>query len=394
LRGTSLQSITFAIVSASASIRGRPVPREPLTIPCRVESLSVLNADGVLDAALEPRLPESDLLRLYRTMLASRRLDERCLHLQRQGRMGTYGPSKGQEAASLGVAYALEADDWLVPTFRETAGLLWRGWAMHTWMQYWGGFEAGNEVPPNVNDLPVCVPIASQCQYGMGIAWGCKLRGEQRVCATFCGDGGTSEGDFHEALNLAGVFNLPLVMVVQNNQWAISIPRCCQTASQSIAQKAVAYGFDALQVDGNDILAMVVAAREAVEKARTGGGPTLIEAVTYRLAMHTTADDPKKYRRDEEVKEWEPRDPLIRYKAYLQKKGLLSEKVERVIDEEIAAELEREVQAYESYRFDPTDFLKQQLAEMTPELRAQYAELKRYLESRQPPTATPQPARR
>jgi pyruvate dehydrogenase E1 component alpha subunit len=370
------------------------VPREPIHIPCRVESLSVLSPDGQLDTQLEPKIPDADLLRLYRTMLASRRLDERCLMLQRQGRMGTYGPSKGQEAASLGVAYVLDKDDWLVPTFRETAGLLWRGWAMHTWMQYWGGFEAGNEVPPNVNDLPVCVPIASQCQYGMGIAWGCKLRGEKRVAAVFCGDGGTSEGDFHEALNFAGVYNLPLVTVVQNNHWAISIPRCNQTACHTIAQKAIAYGFDALQVDGNDLLAMVVATREAVEKARTGGGPTLIEAVTYRLAMHTTADDPKKYRKDEEVKEWEPRDPLIRFRAYLERKNLLTEKVQKVIDEEIAAELEREVAVYENYRFDPAAFLNHQYAELTPELRAQAAELKAWLESRkQPPAAKAHPAR-
>ncbi len=365
------------------------MPREPIAIPHRLESLSVLTADGQLDAALEPAVPDADLLKLYKTMLASRRLDERCLMLQRQGRMGTYGPSKGQEAAALGVAYAMRPDDWLVPTFRETAGLLWRGWPMHTWMLYWGGFEAGNAVPDGVNDLPICVPIASQCQYGMGIAWGCKLRGDGRVCVTFCGDGGTSEGDFHEALNFAGVYNLPLVMVVQNNQWAISIPRCNQTRSPTIAQKAIAYGLDGLQVDGNDLLSMIVATREALEKARTGGGPTLIEAVTYRLAMHTTADDPKKYRGEEEVKEWEPRDPLIRLARYLrERKQILSDKVQQVIDEEIAAELDREVRAYESYRSDPAEFLRHQYAELTPDLAAQLAELEARLGRREEKTNT------
>ena len=360
------------------------MPREPLPISTRLETLSVLTADGRLDRALEPAVPPADLRRLYKTMLAARRLDERCLMLQRQGRMGTYGPSKGQEAASLGVAYALERDDWLVPTFRELAGLLWRGWPMHTWMLYWGGHEAGNAVPAGLNDLPICVPIASQCQYGMGIAWGCKLRGDGRVCVTFCGDGGTSEGDFHEALNFAGVYNLPLVMVVQNNHWAISIPRSCQTRSATIAQKAVAYGIDGHQVDGNDLLAVIVATREAVEKARTGGGPTLIEAVTYRLSMHTTADDPKKYRTDAEVREWEPRDPLPRFRAYLQKKKLLDAKIEKVIEEEITAELEAAVRQYEQQTVDPTEFLRHVLAEPTPELRAQLAELEAHLAARRP----------
>jgi pyruvate dehydrogenase E1 component alpha subunit len=355
------------------------VPREPLKITPRVEALSVLSADGELDQDLEPHLPETDLRRLYKTMLAARRLDERCLMLQRQGRMGTYGPSKGQEAASLGVAYVLQSSDWFVPTFRELAGVLWRGWKMHTWMQYWGGFEAGNEIPPDVNDLPICVPIASQCQYGMGLAWACKLRGNGQVAAVFCGDGGTSEGDFHEAMNFAGVFALPMLMVVQNNQWAISVPRCCQTASQTIAQKALAYGFDGMQVDGNDLLAVIVAIREAVEKARTGGGPTLLELVTYRLAMHTTADDPKKYRTEEEVKFWEKRDPLPRFERYLRSKNLLDDKIQRVIDEEIAGELDTAVHHYESSRVDPTAFLRHVYAEMTPELAAQLSYLREYL---------------
>lgn len=355
------------------------MPREPIAIAPRVESLSVLCPEGRLDPDLEPKLSETDLRRLYKTMLCARRLDERCLMLQRQGRIGTFGPSKGQEAASLGVAFVLEKDDWLVPSFRETAALLWRGWPIGTLLLFWGGHEAGNRAPDGINDLPTAVPIASQCQYGMGLAWGCKLRGQQRVCATFCGDGGTSEGDFHEALNFAGVFNLPLVTVIQNNHWAISIPRSRQTRSQTIAQKAVAYGFDGLQVDGNDILAVIVATGEAVEKARTGGGPTLIEAVTYRLMMHTTADDPKKYRKEEEVQEWEPRDPLPRFRAYLQKKGLLDEKVARVIDEEIAAELDDGVRQYEAYKHDPLELFDHMYAQRTPELERQRSELRAYL---------------
>ncbi len=355
------------------------MPREPLKVPIRLESLSVLTADGKLDSALEPQLPETDLRGLYRTMLASRRLDERCLQLQRQGRMGTYGPSKGQEAASLGAAYALKREDWLVPSFRETAGLLWRGWPMHHIMLWWGGHEAGNQIPPNINDLPMCVPIASQCQYGMGIAWGCKLRGEGRVCLTFCGDGATSEGDFHEAMNFAGVYNLPLIMLVQNNHWAISLPRSCQTASPTIAQKAVAYGIEGVQVDGNDLLAVIVATREAAEKGRTGGGPTLIEAVTYRLSMHTTADDPRKYRQEEEVKQWEPRDPLPRFSRYLRDQGVLDDQRQSAIEAEIARELDAEVQRYLSAAANPLEMFSHMYSEQTPELRRQEAELRAYL---------------
>ncbi len=358
------------------------MPRAPLKVSCRLETLSVLSPEGQLDATLEPKVSDADLRKLYKTMLAARRLDERCLMLQRQGRMGTYGPSKGQEAASLGAICCLDKNDWLIPAFREIAGMMWRGWPMHTWMLYWGGFEAGNFAPEGVNDLPTCVPIASQCQYGMGIAWGCKLRGKGQVAMAFCGDGATSEGDFHEAMNFAAVYNLPMIMVIQNNHWAISIPRKSQTAAATLAQKAVAYGMDGVQVDGNDMLAMITATREAIEKARTGGGPTLIEAVTYRLAMHTTADDPKKYRTEAEVREWEPRDPLPRFQNYLKKKGLLDDKVQQVIDEEIASELDQAVKNYESHKFDPIEFFDYQYAELTPDLARQKEELRAYLESK------------
>lgn len=360
------------------------MPRHEMKFSPRVESLSVLSADGELDEELEPQIADADLRRLYKAMLTARRLDERCLMLQRQGRVGTFGPCKGQEAASLGVAYALDGDDWFVPSFRETAGLMWRSFPLQRFMLFWGGHEAGNEVPQGVNCLPTSVPIASQCQYAMGIAWGCKLRGNGQICSVFCGDGGTSEGDFHESLNFAGVYNLPLVMIIQNNHWAISIPRSAQTASQTIAQKAIAYGLDGLQVDGNDILAMIVATREAAEKARTGGGPTLIEAVTYRLAMHTTADDPTKYRKPEEVAEWEPRDPLPRFEKYLRKKSLLDDKVHNEIEQEIKEEIDEAVRTYEEYKLDPYELFHHMYAEQTPELKKQEAELRAQLEGPAP----------
>jgi pyruvate dehydrogenase E1 component alpha subunit len=356
------------------------VPREIFNIPGRIEKIEILAPDGSVDKKLEPRLPDKDLQKLYRYMLFTRLLDERCLHLQRQGRIGTYGPCKGQEATPLGVVYHLKKEDWFVPTYRELPGYLWRGWPVDRYMLWWGGHEIGSSVPEGINDTPICVPIASQVQYGAGIAWGSKLRKDGTIVACFCGDGGTSEGDFHEGLNFASVFKVPMVMVVQNNQWAISVPRHKQTASQTIAQKAVAYGMDAFIVDGNDILAVIVAAGEAVEKARKGGGPTLIEAITYRLAMHTTADDPKKYRSEEEVKAWEKKDPLPRFQLYLRGKKLLDDKIQAVMEEEIRKELDTAVAKYELYRHDPYEMFKHMYAEMTPELRKQLEEFRRHME--------------
>jgi len=303
------------------------------------------------------------------------------IRLQRQGRIGTIGPAIGQEAASLGPAFVLGKNDWMIPSFRELAGMLCRGWPIEKLILWWGGNEFGCQVPEGLNDLPTCVPIATQCLHAAGVAWGCKLNGDGGVALGFVGDGGTSEGDFHEAMNCAGVFQLPLVMVVQNNQWAISLPRAKQTASPTIAQKALAYGFNGIQVDGNDILAMIVAAGEAVQRARTGGGPTLIEAVTYRLGPHTTADDPKKYRQDCEVEEWKPRDPLMRFWTYLHQRGGLSEKDREQIEEEVAQEITAAIERAESFEPDVLEPFRHCLSTMPNHLQAQYKEFQEYLEA-------------
>ncbi len=355
------------------------MPRARIDLDNYVESLSVLAADGTIDDNFDPQLSDEDLRKLYRAMLLARRFDERMLRLQRQGRVGTYGPTLGQEAASLGPAYVLQKDDWYVPSFRELAGMLYRGWPMDRVLLWWGGNEAGAAVPDGMRDLPFCVPVSTQCQYGAGIAWGCKLRREPSVALAFVGDGGTSEGDFHEAMNCAGVFGLPLVMVVQNNQWAISLPRIKQTASPTIAQKALAYGFNGIQADGNDILAMIVAAREAVERARSGGGPTLIEAVTYRLGVHTTADDPKKYRCEDEVEQWKPRDPLIRFWAYIRNRGIMDEKAAEILENEIAEQISAAVEKAEAYVPDPEEPFRHCFAELPNHLREQYREFQAYM---------------
>lgn len=357
------------------------MPRGKIELENYVESLSILDADCNLDASLEPKLEPQELRKILRGMLLARRYDERMLKLQRQGRIGTYGPALGQEAASLGPAYVLSRNDWLVPSFREPAAMLYRGWPMERLILWWGGNEIGARTPDGVRDTPICVPVASQCLYAAGIAWACKLRHDGTVALCFVGDGGTSEGDFHEAMNVAGAFNLPLVCIIQNNQWAISLPRKKQSASSTLAQKAISYGFNGIQVDGNDILAMVSASGEAVDRARRGGGPTIIEAVTYRLGVHTTADDPKKYRTEDEVEQWKCRDPLSRYYKYLKKRGVLDDKARDVMEEEIAAEITAAVENAERYEPDILEPFQHCFETMPNYLEAQLGEFRAYLDT-------------
>src|SRR5499433_497632 len=317
------------------------MPRTPLEPRFTVDYLSVLDAEGNLDASLDPRLPGEELKRLYRAMLLARRLDERMVRLQRQGRIGTFAPIKGQEASQLGTVACLSPTDWMVPSFRETASMIWRGWPIEKLLLFFSGHLEGGQPAPDQHDLPIAIPVATQIPHAVGLAYAAQYRGDDVVVMTYFGDGATSEGDFHEALNFAGVWHVPVVFVCQNNQWAISVPLKKQTHSRTIAQKALAYGLPGLQVDGNDVLAVYAAAREAVGRARAGDGPTLIECVTYRLGVHTTADDPTKYRSEEEVREWERKDPLTRFVEYLRKKNLLEDGLEQEVDAEIAAAVKR-----------------------------------------------------
>src|SRR5216110_2875674 len=304
------------------------MPRTILEPRSHVEYLSILDSDGNLDAALEPRLSPAELKSLYRAMLLGRRFDERMVRLQRQGRIGTFAPIKGQEASQLGSVAVLRPTDWMVPSFRETAAMLWRGWPIEKLLMTFAGQIEGCQPAPEQHDLPITIPVGTQLPHAVGLAYAAQYRGDDVVVMAYFGDGATSEGDFHEALNFAGVWHVPVVFVCQNNQWAISVPLKKQTNSKTIAQKALAYGVPGLQVDGNDVLAVYAASQEAVARAREGDGPTLIECVTYRLGVHTTADDPTKYRTAEEVAEWERKDPLTRFTAYLKKKRLLEEGLE------------------------------------------------------------------
>jgi pyruvate dehydrogenase E1 component alpha subunit len=354
------------------------MPRTQIEPQFPTERLSILDSDGTLDAKLEPTLSPDDLKRLYRAMVLGRRLDERMLKLQRQGRIGTFAPIKGQEASQIGSVFTLRPTDWMVPSFRETASMLWRGWPIEKILALFAGRLEGSRPDPEQRDLPITIPVATQLPHAVGIAYGIQYRGEDAVVMAYFGDGATSEGDFHEACNFAGVWHVPVVFVCQNNQWAISVPLKKQTNSRTIAQKALAYGFPGIQVDGNDVLAVYAASRDAVLKARAGEGPTLIECVTYRLGVHTTADDPTKYRSDEEVKAWEQKDPLTRFRAYLEKKNLLDGSVEAEVDEEIARAVER----FEAMPpADPLGMFDHAYAELPPDVAAERAELAERLEA-------------
>jgi pyruvate dehydrogenase E1 component alpha subunit len=268
--------------------------------------------------------------------------------------------------------FSLRPKDWMVPSFRETASMIWRGWPIEKLLLFFAGHLEGGQPAPDQHDLPITIPVATQLPHAVGLAYAAQYRGDDIVVMAYFGDGATSEGDFHEALNFAGVWHVPVVFVCQNNQWAISVPLKKQTHSRTIAQKALAYGLPGIQVDGNDVLAVYAAAREAVERARAGDGPTLIECVTYRLGVHTTADDPTKYRSEAEVAMWEQKDPLTRFRAYLEKRNLLEEGLEQAVDEEIAEAVRRFESAPPA---DPLTMFDHVYADMPPHLQAERDEL-------------------
>jgi pyruvate dehydrogenase E1 component alpha subunit len=347
--------------------------------PLRGRMLQILDKDGNVDNILEPDIPDGLLIRAYKTMVLARTADEKAVKLQRQGKLGAYPPSKGQEASQLGPALAMADKDWLVWAFRELAALLWRGVPIWRAYLYWMGNEEGSNYPENVRVTPSAVPVSSQIPHAVGLSYASKLRKEASATVVYFGDGGTSEGDFNEGLNFAGVFKTPTVFVCQNNQYAISLPRSRQTAARTIAQKALAFGFPGIQVDGNDILAMYAAGKEALERARRGDGPTLIESYTYRLGDHTTSDDATRYRLDQEVKEWTERDPIKRFKIYLEKKGLWTDGAEKETLAWAQATVEEEVKKAQSFPSPAIDeVFEHTYAEMPPELREQIEALRQW----------------
>ncbi|SCZ06491.1 pyruvate dehydrogenase (acetyl-transferring) E1 component subunit alpha [Alkaliphilus peptidifermentans] len=350
--------------------------------PLEGKMLSITDVEGnIINKELMPQLEDKRLLDLYKMMLLTKVADTKALQYQRQGRMLTYAPNRGQEAAQLGAIAATEDRDWMVPAFRELGAWLYKGVSLEQIYLYWYGSEMGSKFPENVKMLPVSVPIASQINHAAGLAMASKYKGEDHVTMAFVGDGGTSHGEFHEGMNFAAVFDAPLIVIIQNNQYAISVPRHAQTKTKTLAEKAIAYGIPGIQVDGNDIFAMYVAAKEAVERARRGEGPTLIEAVTYRLGPHTTSDDPTIYREDSEVEEWAKKDPIIRFKNYLINKDLWSEEedVKQTEDyEEFVNETFRKVE--NSGETPLEDIFLYHYETMTPNLEEQLEEYRGYLE--------------
>jgi len=294
------------------------------------DMLRVIANDGHADPATDPKLSKDEALALYRFMVLERTLDTRMLSLQRQGRIGFYGPSLGQEAAIVGAAFAMEPRDWIFPQYREPGAALVRGMPLsHLVAQFFGNALdpiQGRQMPCHYayragNFMSISSVVGSQIPLAVGAAWAATIRKDPVACLVYFGDGGTSTADFHVGMNFAGVFHAPVVFLCNNNQWAISLPVARQTASETIAQKAAAYGFDGVRVDGMDALAVVAAVRDAQRKARAGGGPTLVEAVTYRLGPHSSSDDPTRYRDEKEVEAWRRHDPIDLLRTHLVAKG-------------------------------------------------------------------------
>jgi 2-oxoisovalerate dehydrogenase E1 component alpha subunit len=310
-------------------------------------STRVLNPAGEIVGALPAYANEADgLVALYRAMVLTRTFDAKAIALQRTGRLGTYASSLGQEAVAVGVAAAMHSEDVLLPSFREHGAQLWRGVTLRELFLYWGGDERGNDFAGPREDFPNCVPVGSQAPHAVGVALAFRLRGQARAAVCIFGDGATSKGDVAEALNVAGVWKVPAVFIVNNNGWAISVPRAKQTAAKTLAQKAAAAGIPGEQVDGNDVVAVRAVVERALARARAGEGPSLIEAVTYRLSDHTTADDASRYRDDADVTPHWVEEPLSRLRNYLVRSGMW----ERDKEEALLLQCSREVeQAAEEY---------------------------------------------
>jgi len=333
----------------------------------------ILGPDGrVVDGATVPDIPEDELVEMYEEMRYARVLDERATSLHRQGRMGTYPPLQGQEAAQVASTHALADTDWLSFQYREHGAVVVRGLS-EEYLRYWMGHEAGNEWLADKRIFPINISIGSHLPHATGMAWAAKLRGDDLAVACHFGDGATSEGDFHEALNFAGVFDAPAIFVCNNNQYAISVPRERQTASQTIAQKADAYGIPGVQVDGMDPLAVYAVTREAVERAKAAdpdaGRPSLIEAVMYRLGAHTTVDDPSAYRDDAEVEAWREKDPIPRMETFLKERGLLDDEEVAAIGQRARDEIAELVDAAEAVEPDPSAMFEHVYADTPPRVR-------------------------
>ncbi len=346
-----------------------------------VEPFRIIDVDGTFDSRNEPKLPVDVLKEAYRHLILVRTLDTRMLTLQRQGRIGFYVPSIGEEASQVGSAMALEKDDWIFPAYREPGSALWHGFPFELLVAQTFGNSLdpmkGRQMPnhygmKSINFVTASSPVGTQIPMGVGAAWAAKIRGDPIVVLIYFGDGATSQGDFHAGMNFAGVFKTPTVMFCKNNHWAISVPVSRQTASPTLASKADAYGFEGLRVDGNDLLAVYAATKAATDRARAGGGPTMIEAVTYRMGPHSSSDDPTRYRPKEEVEYWQLRDPIERMRRYLDVKGIWTKDWDDALRQEIDDLLSETIRRVEKAPPPSLETLFTDVfEELTPQLREQ-----------------------
>ncbi len=351
------------------------MPRESMKF--EIEIMSVLDENGHADENLMPAVSGEHIKVMYEAMLFARLVDDRLLKLQREGRCGTYAPSLGQEATQVGSAFALRDDDWMFPYFREIGAHIVRKMPLANYLLYWMGDERGMKIPENINDFMICVPVSTQVPHAVGAAFALRHQKKSSAVLVYLGDGATSKGDFHEGMNFAGVFQLPVVFVCQNNQYAISVPVERQTASKTLAQKAVAYGFPGIKVDGNDVLAVYAATKTALENARAGKGPTFIECFTYRMGDHTTSDDASRYRSAEELESWKKKDPIERLRKYMESRRLWTADYDAALRKDIGERIEQAVKEAESKPEQTIDDMFSYTYEkMPPSLQEQLKEAK------------------
>jgi pyruvate dehydrogenase E1 component alpha subunit len=336
-----------------------------------------MDENGVIDESLMPKeLTENKLKELYHLMILVRTFDDKMFKLQRSGKIGTYAQVKGEEASEVGSAFALEPNDWMIPSFRETGVSLTRKMDMVRIIQGWRGDTRALKGLKGSHDLPIAIPVGSQTLYATGIAWASKIRNLREAAIVYFGDGASSEGDFFEAMNFAGTFKIPIVFFCQNNQWAISTSRKTQTAAETIAQKGIGAGITSLQVDGNDIVAVYKVVKEALERGKNGEGPTLIESVTYRLGDHTTSDDASRYRSVEELNYWLARDPIERLKKYFRKVGTWDEGYGQWVQETVSREIDEAIdKAMQIGKPGPEELFDNIWSSMPKELAQQKEEL-------------------
>lgn len=344
------------------------------------ELIQVMDPEGRVDESAIKGISETDINEMYRLMVFTRLWNTKALSLQRQGRLGTLASVRGQEAANVGMGLALGPKDWFCPAFREYGAFFARGADPVAMFQHWGGDERGARPPKDSRMLPVCITVGSHLCHAAGIAWGAKIREDRLAVLSSSGDGSTSQGDFHESLNFAGVFALPVVFAIQNNHWAISVPVERQTATPTISQKAIAYNIEGVRVDGNDVFAVYLTVKRLLDQARSDYRPSLVELVTYRMDDHTTSDDAGRYRTEEMLAPWKARDPIDRMRKYLMANGGWDDEKETTLVTECTDQVEQAVHDFEAVEPPhPTDIFDHMYKDMPWHLREEKEEMLRHL---------------